>query len=427
MEITVFIEADSRFSHELRYVLTIFAQNKGVNFRFVSSPDQADLSFGTTTSYDFIVAENFYSLIGQSQFSFKNHFTSDCLIRTKSGQIDYLSSAFYMLNSLQEYESIDLDEVHRFKYSASYQYQFGNVQENLVQQCFDNLCSHPKLSSLKKASRPSAIFLSHDIDSIHGSLYQDGFYLLKKGKPHLIFKLLLNELLQRPDWYTFDRIMKIEDEYTFKSTFFWLVNQGRLSRREVNADYSITNPRIRSAIQSAATKGWHNGIHKSISKESLTSEIAKSGFTPSANRNHYLKFNLPSHYNEIEKSGLKMDASLGFAEAYGFRNSYSLPFTPFDLKNKKPYSFVEVPLTIMDTTLYRYQKKEVNSVANELIEFLEKNKFNAVISLLWHNNYFTEYKFHGYLPLYKKLLAYFYENNWRSLQPDEIIALYSLN
>ena len=81
----------------------------------------------------------------------------------------------------------------------------------------------------------------------------------------------------------------------------------------------------------------------------------------------------------------------------------------------------------MDTTLYRYQKKEVNSVANELIEFLEKNKFNAVISLLWHNNYFTEYKFHGYLPLYKKLLAYFYENNWRSLQPDEIIALYSLN
>ncbi len=77
--------------------------------------------------------------------------------------------------------------------------------------------------------------MSHDIDSINGALLEDGFYLVKKGKPHLIFNLLINVILQRPDWFNMDEIMKIEDDYSFKSTFFWLVNKGRINQRETNS------------------------------------------------------------------------------------------------------------------------------------------------------------------------------------------------
>jgi len=421
-----FVNPDHPHCEAIAYTLKIFAQNKKIQLHRVQNINEADLTIGSNSLSDIEVNEDFYSGLRKSAWASNLYFKNECLIRTDSGKPDYLSTAFYMLNSFQEYGNNTHDELGRFSFSNSYQYRFGNVQENLVQYCFDKIGEHPKLAHLQSPPSASLVFLSHDIDSIHGALFQDGFYLLKKGKPHLIFKLLWNELLQRPDWATFDKIMKMEDAYSFKSTFFWLVNRGRLSKREVNADYSIRSPLIQSAIGQAAARGWHNGIHKSISTESFSDEMNKCGFTPIANRNHYLKFNLPAHYNGIEKAGLKMDASVGFAEAYGFRNSYGLPFTPYDLENRKPYSFVEVPLTIMDTTLYRYQKKEATAAAVELVDFLEKNKFNAVISLLWHNNYFTNYKFRGYLTLYKTLLAYFYENHWKSIQPEEIIKNYTL-
>jgi hypothetical protein len=421
----IYIEPGKNFTEEIKYVWGIFS--KGKNTVFVNNKNEAEFVIDSSPDSHLPVATIFYNEIEKGNYAFTSFLSNDLYVKDSSGKNDYIATAFYMLNSLQEYDKKQgTDEIGRFRYEDSYQYKFGCIQQNIVQECFDKLINEsPILSGFKSASVKSFFFLSHDIDTVHGALMQDGLYLAKKFKPLPALKIMMNAIIQNPDWLNMDKIMKIEDEYSFKSTFFWLVNKGKVNAREVNSDYDIQSSKIKSVIKQISNNKWENGLHKSISKESLKEEISKSGENFVANRYHYLKYSLPEMYDAIEESGLKMDASLGFAESYGFRNNYGMPFKPFNMAKKKTYSFIEVPLHIMDGTFQRYLKAPKEKTADLIIDFLEKNKYNCLLSILWHNTFFTPYKYNGYLDIYKKVLSYLYENKFDCINQSEIIERFS--
>lgn len=420
----IYVDLDKNYTHEVKYILNLLGIDRGIPIEFVEAIEKSDLRIGTQPEYDFVIHDLFYDKIENGIYSHQIHFTNSPFICATNGKIDYISTAFYLINSLQEYGKQELDEVGRFQFKNSYQSRFNNVTQNLVDLCFSKICEHTKLLEFPKATKKTKLFISHDIDSINGAWLQDSFYLLKKGYPFPILSLILNALLQRPDWLNMDQIMKIESEFDLKSTFFWIVNRGRLNQREVNADYSVGSKKIQETISKIQEQGWENGLHKSISTESFNKEASKLAFTPIANRNHYLKFTIPSHYNQLEESNIKLDSSLGFAEAYGFRNSYGLPFRPFNIKSKTTYSFLEVPLTIMDGTFHRYMGMPIYETASQVIEFIEKNKTNCLLSVLWHNTHFTSFKYEGFLTQYKKILEYLHTNSFESISPSQIIKEY---
>jgi hypothetical protein len=416
----VYLCSSAIYYGPVAYIWEVFATNKQLVYEWVSEPSVADIVIGGEHA-DLSISNEFYENLPTQKPIGYQVFSNECLIRDAAGREDLLSTCFYMINCIQEYGNTDCDEVGRFKYSNSYQFKFGNLQDNLVQTFFDRLASHPKLaSSVSRQNTNSRIFLSHDIDSVEGALLQDGLHLLKKGRWLSVLPLILNVLIQKPDWLNMDLIMKIEDEYSFKSAFFWIVNQGRVNQRLVNADYDIRSRKIQSKLQHLQNSGWENGLHKSVSENTFKEEIDKLGFVPEGNRFHYLKFNLPLAFDEIEASGIRMDGSVGFAEAYGFRNSYGLPFRPYNFKTSLPYNFVEVPLNIMDGTFQRYMKVPVSQTFPLIIDFIEKNKYNCLLSVLWHNTFFTHYKYKGYLDVYKQLLSYFYENKFGCVNPVQI-------
>ncbi len=135
-------------------------------------------------------------------------------------------------------------------------------------------------------------------------------------------------------------------------------------------------------------------------------------------------FNVPAAWDHLQESSIMLDASLGFAERFGFRNGYGLPFRPYNLKTDLQYDFIEVPLNVMDGTFYKYMNIPVDKTADLIINFLEKNKLNSIVSILWHNTFFTNYKYKGYLDEYKKILTYILESNLKSVSPQEIINEY---
>ena len=237
-------------------------------------------------------------------------------------------------------------------------------------------------------------------------------------------QLLFNVVLQKPDWLNMDKIMQVEDEYSFKSTFYWIVNKGKVNSRMVNADYNVGSAKMKGVLDDISKKGWDNGLHKSVSDDNFNTELKKLGIPAKGNRYHYLRFSLPNGFNEIEKAGLQFDSSLGFAETCGFRNSYGQPFQPFNIKERRPYKFVEAPLHIMDGTFQRYMKIPVNETAERAIAFMEANKQNCTFSILWHNTFFTEHKYKGYLDEYKKILAYLYESKFTCKTQQQIIDEY---
>lgn len=339
-----------------------------------------------------------------------------------------LLEIFYLVNSFDEYkaESSAFDELGRLKFEKTVRSKIG-VDKNLVlQKIIQVHQQYPELkNNLKLTNHNSYFFLSHDIDSIHGSFLQDGLWAAKKGRLDIIFTLLANAATSKPHWFNMDLIQKTESEYGFKSTFYWLVNSGKIDKRQTNSDYNINSKKVKIVINTLSEAGFEHGIHKSISNESFTQELAKAPFKTQGNRYHYLKFKIPEAYQEIEKSGLKLDASLGFAEHYGFRNNYGYPFHPYNVKTEQAHSFLEVPLNCMDGTFQRYMKVPVHETASVIINFLEKNNTNCLLSILWHNTFFTNYKYKGYLTEYKKILAYLYESKFQNINQSQIINTFS--
>ncbi len=419
----VFIQNNPAYHQIVKYTLSVFSLNKKITLEFVNDASGADMIINETENSDLPLAIDFYKGLKENKFQYSNFFQNDCLIKAPNSQPDLLTTCFYMMNSLQEYNAVNNDEVGRFTYNNSYQFKYNNIKENLVQKYFDKLAQHPKFSGMSAQNEMSSVFISHDIDNVNLAWIEDGFAAIKRGQIHHAFRLLFNAAMQKPDWFNMDKIMAIHDEYSLKSTFFWLANKGKSANGLYNADYDVRDKKVQQTILQIQQKGFENGIHKSVSEESFEIETTKLGFKPLANRYHYLKFNLPQAYDELERAEIKLDASLGFAEQYGFRNSYGQAFQPFNLEKQKAYNLVEIPLHIMDRTFY-YMQTPTEKISGKVIDFFETNKFNCTLSLLWHNNFFNSIKYGGYLQEYKKIIAYLYENNFKSLAQRDIIDKY---
>jgi hypothetical protein len=419
----IFVESNNFYLEEIKYIFRLFAENKKLDFVFVNDFESADISIGDKERDSIKVSIDFFEKLAKGLFSHSIHFTNSTFIKLSDGRPDYLSSAFYMVNCIQEVNSGELDQFGRFQYENSFQKKFGVITENLVQICFDKFYKEQlEVNKNNVVPNQTRIFLSHDIDTIYGSLMQDGFYAVKKMRPDWIFSIMLKNILEKPSWFNIDEIMKIESDYDFKSTFYWLVNRGRVNEYLSNSDYDIRDKKISSKLTDVVKKGWENGLHKSASDTSFKEEMDKINIEVIGNRYHYVKFRPSDNFIDIERAGLKFDTSLGFAEMYGFRNSYGRPFRPFDLKSKRTLKFVECPLNIMDTTFFNYLKYSADQFVETTINFVEKNNRGNIVSVLFHNNYISAYKYDEYFKAFKKLLAFFHESGFKSINQSEIIT-----
>ena len=415
----VYVEDDSLYSAEIKYIFNLFCQNKNISVEYVSVYSEAEISIGASERNKIRINRDFYILLSQNIFSHLQHFSDSPYVKLSNGEVDFLSTGFYMVNCIQEIDSKDLDEFGRFKYDNSYQNKFDVATDNIVQFCFDKLDA--SFFDLRINTRKSRIFLSHDIDTIYGSLLQDGFYSLKKLRPDWMLSIFIQNVLKRPSWFNIDEIIKIENEFNFRSTFYWLVNKGIGDFQIRNSDYNISSRIVKEKLNFIENSGWENGLHKSASNDSFEVELKKLNVNVVGNRFHYLKFKPSVDFLQIEKSGLKLDSSLGFAEMYGFRNNYGLPFKPFNMDKKDAFGFVECPLHIMDTTFFNYLEYDADKFLQKTMDFVEKNNQGNVLSILFHNNYISEYKYNKYFAAFKKLLIYFYESNYESINQIDII------
>lgn len=415
----IYIKPLSTYNNPIRYVLKLIEKNRNVQFHLVDNKEAAQLFWAEDEDGSQPLNSSFYAKLNSDSntVNFRQILNKDGLITTNEGHVDYLTTIFYMVNCLQELnpEPSDLDRHNRFKYSSSYQ-SMGTITENIVEKLMDAFCAKHQLIGTK---RKSTFFISHDIDTIYGSLYQDGFWAIKRMKLGTIMKLILLEISRRPHWKNIDKIVKINNEHDIRSTFFWLVNKGKGERGIMNADYSIEKER--ELLELVERSGNTNGLHKSCSEMSIDDELMKGKIDTGYNRYHFLNFQTHSDWSKISDSKLTFDCSLGFAEHYGFRNSYGRAFQPFDIEKNQPHDFVEAPLTFMDGTFHSYMTLPSSEASKTVIDLFEKNPENCDFSLLWHNTYFTDYKYNSYLDEYKKIVGFIYENKIETVSPRELI------
>jgi len=302
----------------------------------------------------------------------------------------------------EEYYSSLRDKHNRFPfYASSYRHILEpRASEYLLNNGFQ--VDYPEGKSF-------AVCLTHDIDAVYESISAKGIRTLQhvahKKLPETYTSMKQIGSKKKP-FVNFEDIMDIEDRYNATSSFYFLATDPE------DRDFSYPLQDLEEELRTIHDKGWEVGLHTSrrgsfdlrklIQEKKLLETV--TGRTVSGCRNHYLKFIVPDTWELLKNAGFSYDCSFGYADCIGFRNGMCHPFRPFNLQTGKSVDIIEIPLVIMDDSLFdnymRLTPDQAWVVTRELIDTVAR--FHGVITLLWHNYSFT----HEHSKFYEKILEY---------------------
>jgi peptidoglycan/xylan/chitin deacetylase (PgdA/CDA1 family) len=316
---------------------------------------------------------------------------------------DIISAAFYLLSGWQEYFSDARDRHGRFPYDASVQKQHGFVAVPVVNHYFDVLkdavehVSGQKLQPRRWAGNaPFAAFITHDIDSLNGGWGTAVRRATQWGQFLGAGRALWGKATGRPaPWNNLEHVQAATARYGAPSTFFMLGSPQPASNGTANADYAINTAllgRLRRLEATGAETASHGSYGTATDAVRLQNEISQYGLhRPRGNRFHYLCWEPRRTPGVVAAAGFSYDSTLGFAEYFGFRNSYCLPFFPFDFARGQAQRFLEIPLNVMDVTLHHpnYLQLRPADILPALRPMLQEiERFGGVATVLWHNDHF---------------------------------------
>ncbi len=231
----------------------------------------------------------------------------------------------------------------------------------------------------RKARWPNAaafaVCLTHDVDNVSHPASHIWKTRSRFGAADLIGGLLGVVRL----YDNVRMISKKEGEHGFRSSFYFM-----------SANYPLS--RVRKASDAIRDGGWDVGLHGDFGthdspekmNEALSRFSAGLGFRPNGLREHYLKFDFGKSWELMEDAGFDYDTTVGTNDRLGYRLGLASPFHPPG-PDWTPLNLLEIPLTLMDTTLWGYLKRTEEEGFSDCIRFVETaEKTEGLLTLLWH-------------------------------------------
>lgn len=294
----------------------------------------------------------------------------------------------------EEYESSSLDEHGRFLYRSS-------MHKDVTSPSVSQFLVRGGLRAEYPDGRKFGVCLTHDIDLIN---------------PHFTVSLLKRGGISRAAIKWFDKnvnprcnfgyTMDLEEAHGAKSTFFFLALQP--GGKDFNYYIEDMKNEIRSIVQSGCEVGLHGGygvlrdIPELVREKRAIEAVAGSSIV--GYRNHYMQFNVPDSWGVLEEAGFKYDSTLGYPDNIGFRNGMCHPFRPYDARKGKTLDILEIPLTVMDGTLFTYMGMDSKTALAQTKKLIDSTAdLNGVITILWHNTHIMRRKTRE---VYKAILEY---------------------
>lgn len=326
--------------------------------------------------------------------------------------LDILGSCFFMLSRYEEYVITDRDRFDRFDYRDSYAYKNNFLDRPIVNEYLEILWCAIKLiySNAKRKKTAYSVIPTHDIDKPFGILYDSKWQIIRHFVGDILYKRgyktsykrLRNvfhrwhspQILVKQGHEVFDFIIKSSRCYDLKNVFFFMNSKKSC----LDGNYYVDNPDVKKLLEKVIAAGHTVGLHPSYDSYLDPKEIAKESAYISnvlhsihngrliGGRQHYLRWNNPVTWQAYEFAGLNMDSTLTFAGHVGFRCGVCYPYTVYDVVNRKPLGVKEMPLIVMDGTLFEY----MHLSQGEALEVCKKlaqrcRRYNGDFVFLWHN------------------------------------------
>jgi len=333
----------------------------------------------------------------------------------------------------EEYPQNKLDKYNRYPYANSnYKY--------ILDAKVSNFLVNNGLKIEYPDDKEFAICLTHDVDEAYPPLqhiFLSSLYCMRYFDVNKIINPLISAINKKKfnPYLNFQKIIALEDQYNAKSSFYFMSTDRDIRRFRYNIED------LENELGFIIDCGWEVGLHggfyayddlRELKKEKKRLEKAL-GKVVIGYRSHYLRFKVPDTWNLLYKAGFKYDTTLGYPDTMGFRNGMCHPFKPFDLNCNKQIDILEIPLHMMDGTLFqstrladeaKYLINPANSfdetwhIAKNLIDSVER--CNGIVTLLWHSHVFNSPFRENWSRMYKKILDYCNKKNAWMTSGEEI-------
>jgi peptidoglycan/xylan/chitin deacetylase (PgdA/CDA1 family) len=327
----------------------------------------------------------------------------------KDGMLDVLRgdrSIFNIFTREEEYRNGLRDSYGRFPYYAS---EERSIREPVVSRYLNQHGMQVRYPDGHKF----AVCLSHDVDVLCPHNYfrkeLDSIRSFTVGDFRGTIDILRRPRVVRP-FLDSREIMALEEKYGARSSFYFIAVDGGPDR-----SYDINE--IKDDLKFIDGSGWEVGLHGSQAAHADLERMKKEkallegalGKGVVGYRNHFLRFKVPLTWRLLQQAGFKYDTTLGYADCAGFRGGMCHPFFPYDLEAGTTIDILEIPLVIMDASLFQnYMRLDIHGawdLIKGLIDVVESQR--GTIGILWHNTNMLG----DTLRLYEKTLQYCSDRN----------------
>ena len=141
---------------------------------------------------------------------------------------------------------------------------------------------------------------------------------------------------------------------------------------------------------------------------------------PVAGRAHYLVMDPKDSFQFWEARGIKLDESLGYPDAVGYRAGIAGPFKPFNPATHDESSIISLPLVAMDSAVASQFGGEYELAIETLVRHL--SVVGGTFTLLFHPGMFANPEHPETLGMYERILDIFVRYNAVSKTPLAILA-----
>lgn len=332
------------------------------------------------------------------------------------------SAARALAADLARFVNAQLNEESDQNDAAVSDQQKLHAQFRALDSCREEPASHPVLTLARwPGDAPFALFLSHDVDQIYD---REPFRILadvnhvrrvlskgEAGRASLALRRIGRSVLRpKPAADFFQKLLGIEQRHRFRSTFY-LLHDPYWSRH--GPRYTFRSTALRHIVEMIRECGGEIGVHggyyrfnnRDAYRQSREAVRESFGVEAVGIRNHYLRFSYPETWRAQEAAGFEYDATYGWRRQLGARAGLPFPFHPYDLERGRAFDLIELPLTVMDTTLFRHLRlREMDALDTAWAAVERVVEIGGLVSLLWHNNFFDEPEYADWQSTYSELL-----------------------
>lgn len=346
---------------------------------------------------------------------------------------------FDLLTLREERESESRDVYGRYVAAMSPRSRLGLLQAPifndsvaaLVAACDGYHREGTPVSSLRpELVLPPCLVLSHDLDQVRGNDRWTQLARLARVLRPRIATVRFSNLWYafrnavQPRRYYFDNVIgmiAVERMLGYTSALYFLNGRGgRLGARSGSAP-------IRE-LAAVIPRAWSIGIHYNfdtfLAEQPFRNQQRELeellGIPMISGRAHYLRFDGLRSWKFLASRGIRVDESLGYPDAVGYRAGIAGTFAPFDTETGSPLPLLEMPLVAMESALTEGGAEAAVEIFERLLRHL--SVVGGALSLLFHPGQFHNPEYPETLGLYRRLLGVARALDARSITAEQMLS-----